>query len=150
MVKNGLKSDPYLRGNIKLTRDWTICEQTSGVGAITVIGSQVKTNSQSNWMCEITGVKDLNMFISYIDGMFNGYNWDDELCIWLRDELHREFGEEKVIDAFSVWGEWFDLSFLCGIWTCRTTPINGKFRVCPGVGGCHWSMSWQANNKNIN
>ena len=82
--------------------------------------------------------------------MFNGYNWDDELCIWLWDELHKEFGEEKVIDALSVWGEWFDLSFLWGIWTCRTIPINGKFRVCPGVGDCHWSISWQANNKNIN
>jgi hypothetical protein len=59
IVKNGLKSDPYLSGSIRLTSDWTVSEQTSGVGAITVIGSHVSISSQRSWIWDITALNDL-------------------------------------------------------------------------------------------
>ena len=59
IVKNGLKSDPYLSGRIRLTNDCTVSEQTSGVGAITVMGSHVSISSQSSWIWVTIEANDL-------------------------------------------------------------------------------------------
>ncbi len=73
----------------------------------------------------------------------------------LRDENEDEGDIELLAndviftDGFSDCGEWFNFSLLLGIVICKTIPIKGRFKVEPGFGADHWSMSWQAFNLNI-
>ena len=107
IVKNGLKSDEYFSGHIIETSDWTISQQISGVGPITIIGSQVRTNSQSIWMCDKTGRKQRKILKSYMDGtIIDG---------WIPFVMVRSVGDGKNLND-SLVGELLKSSLRWGIW----------------------------------
>ncbi len=119
-----------------LISDWTINEQSVGDDPITTIGSPVKTNSHSKWMCVRTLNKLRNMSISCTEDSTCGGNWFIELS-----------NRCGLVVSLFAWALPFDLLFIFGMTVWKIVPNKCSVIDSPASIAGQWQILSQADSK---
>ena len=152
MVKYGRLSPQKASGDIKLSSDWTMWEQSVGDEAIITIGSAQITSSHIKWRCDKTLKRLLNMSSSCTEAktLGGGGGLTRAWCILATSSIFSSpllSGESRscssgLLFSISLGGlkEGVAWLFAPGIKVWYTVPNRCKFNVSPASRRGQWQI----------